>query len=84
MEEALHDIPLYREFAMLGAGMTRLPDESTILRFRHLLEAHELSARMLATINEILQTKGLMPLPMRAMWESRSGAKRVRSSGTSR
>lgn len=60
MEEALHDIPLYREFAMLGAGMTRLPDESTILRFRHLLEAHELSARMLATVNEILQAKGLM------------------------
>src|SRR5471032_1871179 len=55
MEEALHDIPLYREFAMLGAGMTRLPDESTILRFRHLLEAHGLSARMLATVNEILQ-----------------------------
>jgi len=60
MEEALHDIPLYREFAMLGAGMTRLPDESTILRFRHLLEAHGLSARMLATVNEILQAKGLM------------------------
>jgi len=60
MEEALHDIPLYREFALLGTGMTRLPDESTILRFRHLLEAHELSARMLATVNEILQAKGLM------------------------
>ncbi|CAD6563293.1 hypothetical protein LMG24235_08535 [Paraburkholderia sabiae] len=29
MEEALHDIPLYREFALLGTGMTRLPDEST-------------------------------------------------------
>ena len=60
MEEALHAIPLYREFALLGTGMTRLPDESTILRFRHLLEAHELSARMLATVNEILQAKGLM------------------------
>jgi IS5 family transposase len=32
MEEALHDIPLYREFAKLDAGITRLPDESTILR----------------------------------------------------
>jgi IS5 family transposase len=60
MEEALHDIPLYREFARLDAGMTRLPDESTILRFRHLLEAHELSVQMLATVNEILQAKGLM------------------------
>ena len=33
MEEALPDIPLYREFAKLDAGITRLPDESTILRF---------------------------------------------------
>ena len=57
MEEALHDIPLYREFALLG--MTRLPDESTILRFRHLLEAHELSASMLATVSEIPQARGL-------------------------
>src|SRR5574344_1945514 len=32
MQEALHDIPLYREFAHLDAGITRLPDESTILR----------------------------------------------------
>jgi IS5 family transposase len=60
MEEALHDIPLYREFALLDAGMTRLPDESTILRFRHLLEAHKLSVGMLAVVNEILQAKGLM------------------------
>ena len=59
-EEALHDIPLYRQFALLDAGMTRLPDQSTILRFRHLLEAHQLSAKMLATVNEILQAKGLM------------------------
>jgi len=40
MEEALHDVPLYREFAGLDAGADRLPDESTILRFRHLLERH--------------------------------------------
>ena len=33
MEEALHDIPLYCEFAKLDAGINRLPDESTILRF---------------------------------------------------
>jgi IS5 family transposase len=44
MEEALHDIPLYREFAKLDAGITRLPDESTILRFRHRLEQNDLGA----------------------------------------
>jgi IS5 family transposase len=60
MEEALHDVPLYCEFAQLDAGITRLPDESTILRFRHLLEAHNLSAQLLATINATLTAKGLM------------------------
>ena len=60
MEEALHDVPLYREFACLDAGATRLPDESTILRFRHLLEEHNLSLVLLATINATLATKGLM------------------------
>ena len=60
MEESLHDVPLYREFAELDAGVSRLPDESTILRFRHLLEKHELSARLLGTINATLAGKGLL------------------------
>ena len=60
MEEALHDIPLYREFARLDAGITRLPDESTILRFRHLLEAHQLAQQILATVNAGLIERGLM------------------------
>src|SRR5579864_7457102 len=59
-EEALYDVPLYRDFAGLDGGMTRLPDESTILRFRHLLEAHGLAVQMLALVNEILGEKGLM------------------------
>lgn len=60
MEEALHDVPLYREFARLDAGMERLPDESTILRFRHLLEEHDLSLQIMAAINATLAKKGLM------------------------
>jgi len=60
MEEALHDTPLYCEFAHLDAGMARLPDETTILRFRHLLEEHNLSIQLLATINATLIAKGLM------------------------
>jgi IS5 family transposase len=59
MEEALHDVPLYREFADLEGPMRRLPDESTILRFRHLLEEHGLAAPMLATVNRVLQEHGL-------------------------
>ncbi len=60
MEEALHDVPLYREFAGLDAGITRMPDETTILRFRHLLETHRLAGPMLASIKELLRSKGLM------------------------
>jgi transposase, IS5 family len=59
MEEALHDVPLFREFAGLNYEM-RLPDESTILRFRHLLEEHKLAEQMLQTVNEMLQAKGLL------------------------
>ena len=59
MEEALHDIALFREFSELGWD-SRLPDESTILRFRHLLEKHELAQQMLAVVNELLCDKGLL------------------------
>jgi IS5 family transposase len=37
MEEALHDEPLFRDFAGLGGWDDRLPDEKTLLRFRHAL-----------------------------------------------
>jgi IS5 family transposase len=60
MEEALFDVPLFREFAQLPTGVARLPDESTILRFRHLLEAHGLAEKMLATVNDTLAAKGLL------------------------
>jgi IS5 family transposase len=59
MEEALHDVPLFREFAGLSWG-SRLPDETTILRFRHLLEKHKLADQILSEINELLSGKGLM------------------------
>ena len=59
MEEALHDVPLFREFAQLSWDQ-RLPDESTILRFRHLLERHKLAEQILAVVNDMLTGKGLM------------------------
>ena len=59
MEEALHDIALFREFAGLGWD-SRLPDESTILRFRHLLEKHKVAEQILAVVNDLLRDKGLM------------------------
>ena len=60
MEDALHDVPLFRDFAGLGGWDDRLPDESTILRFRHVLEKHKLAERILATVNLLLGAKGLM------------------------
>ena len=59
MEEAFFDVPLYREFAQLDAH-GRLPDESTILRFRHRLEKHKLADGMLATVNDLLSSQGLL------------------------
>ena len=59
MEEAFFDTPLYREFAQLDAH-GRLPDESTILRFRHRLEKHKLAEQILATVNDLLTAKGLL------------------------
>jgi transposase, IS5 family len=59
MEESLHDVPLFREFSGLNWD-SRIPDESTILRFRHLLEKHKLADQILVVINDLLSAKGLM------------------------
>ena len=59
MEEAFFDTPLYREFAQLQE-LSRLPDESTILRFRHRLEEHKLSEQILQTVNDLLTERGLL------------------------
>ena len=59
MEEALHDMPLFREFAGLNWD-TAVPDETTILRFRRLLEEYKLAPQILVLINELLSAKGLL------------------------
>jgi IS5 family transposase len=59
MEEAFFDTPLYREFAQLQE-FARVPDESTILRFRHRLEKHKLCDAILSEVNELLSQRGLM------------------------
>jgi IS5 family transposase len=59
VEEALYDSPLMREFVGIDLGREAVPDETTVCKFRHLLEQHELGAAMLATVNEHLQEKGV-------------------------
>lgn len=60
MEEALHDMPVMRAFAGIDAGEDAIPDESTILNFRHLLEAHGLSAALFAEVTALLAEQGLL------------------------
>ena len=60
MEEALHEVPLLRRFAGLDAGTDTMPDETTILNFRHLLERHALSSVLFTEINGLLSERGLL------------------------
>src|SRR5271167_3680152 len=59
VEEALYDSPLMREFVGIDLGREAVPDETTVCKFRHLLEEHQIGAAMLATVNEHLQRKGV-------------------------
>lgn len=58
MEEALYDTPVMRRFAQLG-GLADIPDETTILNFRRLLETHGLAEKLFERVNAHLQRKGL-------------------------
>jgi len=60
MEEALHDTALFRHFAGLDLSRDSMPDETTILRFRHLLEKHAIAAQILARVNARLSARGLL------------------------
>src|SRR5574337_1287338 len=60
MEEALYDVPCMRAFARLDLFDESMPDETTILKFRRLLEQHQLTAAIMNTINDTLEQKGLL------------------------
>ena len=57
MEEALYEMPVMRRFAGLG-GLDNIPDETTILNFRRLLETHGLAAELFERVNRHLARKG--------------------------
>ncbi len=60
MEDALYEIESVRRFAGFTSVLEGLPDETTILNLRHLLEEHELTQTILTTINAHLKEQGLM------------------------
>jgi len=59
-EEALYDIQSMRAFAGLELGRDAVPDETTILNFRHLLERHELTKALFEAVSEHLEDKGAL------------------------
>jgi len=58
-EEALYDSDVLRDFARIDLGSEPVPDETTICKFRHLLEEHNLGEEILGTVNLHLQAKGV-------------------------
>ena len=56
-EDALYDVPVFREFCRIDLGRAPVPDATTLLNFRHLLEAHKLGAAMFAKVGELLLAK---------------------------
>ena len=60
MEDALYEIESLRRFCGFSGITATLPDETTILNFRHFLEEHDLSSAMLGEINRHLKAQGLL------------------------
>jgi transposase, IS5 family len=58
-EESLYDIESMRRFAGIELGETPVPDESTILRFRHLLEEHQLTRAIFEQVRALLEERNL-------------------------
>ena len=58
-EDALYESPALRRFAGVDLGRAAAPDETTILRFRHILEQHDLGGKILTTVNLYLDRQGI-------------------------
>ena len=59
-EDALYDSQFMRTFVGMDLGRESAPDATTVLKFRHLLEANGLTRQIFETINGHLAEKGLM------------------------
>jgi len=59
VEEALYDSLAMRRFVGIDLGREPVPDETTMCRFRHLLEAHDLGRRLFDEVQRHLAAKGL-------------------------
>jgi IS5 family transposase len=59
VEEAFYESATLRRFAGVDLGVAPAPDETTVLRFRHLLEKHDLGGAMLDAVNQHLAARGI-------------------------
>src|SRR6202140_3247210 len=59
VEEALYDSAVMRQFVGIDLGCEPVPDETTVCKFRHLLEEHQLGEQLFERVGEHLQQKGL-------------------------
>ena len=59
MEDALIEVPTMRRFAGIDMISDRIPDETTILTFRHLLEKHDLGQQIFAVVKAHLKVNGM-------------------------
>jgi IS5 family transposase len=59
VEEVLYDSVVMRDFVGIDLGQEPVPDETTMCKFRHLLEEHGLGGEMLETVNLYLEDKGV-------------------------
>ena len=59
MEDALIEVLTMRRFAGIGLISDRIPDETTILAFRHLLEKHNLGQKIFETVKAHLKQRGM-------------------------
>lgn len=60
VEDALYESPVLRRFVGIDLGREPVPDETTIMRFRHLLEQHQLGEQLFAAVNQVLTDRGLL------------------------
>ena len=58
-EDALYDIQAFRDFCQIDLGSERVPDATSLLNFRHLLEEHKLGAALFAKVGEMLLVNGM-------------------------
>jgi IS5 family transposase len=60
VEDAIYDSQAMREFVGIDLARESVPDATTLLKFRHLLEQHELTAKLFEGINADLSDRGLL------------------------